>query len=218
MEEGRDFLEAFDEENAFESTAQGFEILAGMESSRAEHSMRSCRFGGESIMTEVADDQCLLSVNPVLLYELLEDGCLIARIADDAGKEMREVVPGQFLHEDILGAPADQVLPLHHARCFPESVPGIREEMRMLAPFFHSAPENAIQVVLGNVRRNAVPLIEFHVVVGDFAAVCFKRWTGESEVPENPPYAPFEDVHCIILERPVPVPDGEAVWEHDERV
>lgn len=145
-----------------------------MEPSRAENGMCSCYLGGESIVTEVADDQCLLSANPVLFHESLEDVCLVARIADDAGEEMREVVLGQLLPEDILGAPADQVLPLHHARRFSKSMPGIREEMRMLVSFFYSAQENAIQLVLGNMRRNAVPLIEFHVAVGDFSAVCFK--------------------------------------------
>ena len=174
MEDGRDFLETFDEKNAFESTAQGFEILMGMKPSRTDNSMRSCRLGGESIMTEVADDQCLLSVNAVLPNELPEDRCLIARIADDAGEKMCEVVFGQLLHEDILGASADEVLLLHHARHFSKSMPGIREEMRVCVPFFHSAPENAIQLVLGNMRGNAMSLIEFHVVVGDFATVCFK--------------------------------------------
>ncbi|OGJ69046.1 hypothetical protein A3H90_00880 [Candidatus Peribacteria bacterium RIFCSPLOWO2_02_FULL_55_36] len=211
-----DFLEVFDERHTIKLVAQRFKIWARVEATCAENGLCPCGFRCQGIMAEISDHQRLLSTYPVFFHEFSENLCLVACVPDNACEEVCEVVVQQFFLEDVLWAAADQVLFLHNLRRFLECMSCVRKEIWLVASFFYSTPKNTIQIVIGDVRRDTVPLVELHVIVDNLTAIDLKRVAGESEVSENPPHA-FVDVRCIVLERSVPVPDDETNFSHDRR-
>lgn len=210
-----DFLETVDECHTIDFAAQRFEVGTRVETTCANNGFGSCIFCCKGIVTEVPDDQSLLSTYLVLFHEFSEDFRLVARISDNACEEVVEVVVCQFFLEDVLGATADQMLLLYDLCRFLERMSCVGEEIRLVDPLFYSTPENTIELLIGDMRWHAVSLVEFHVIMGDLTAIDLERRTGEAEVSEDPPYTSFINVCCIILERSVPVPDGKTNLLHD---